>query len=188
MRKTVLLLFVLALLTPAVFSCKKKNTTAVIETSAGQITLELFDKESPATVKNFLVYVNDRYYNGTIFHRVIDNFMIQGGGFTADMQIKQTPYPPVKNEAYNMVKNRRGTIAMARTDDINSATSQFFINVNDNSFLDHGSRGYGYCVFGRVISGMDVVDAIKSVSTETRNGFENVPVETIEIISIKIPE
>lgn len=155
-----------------------------LKTSLGDIQIELFKKEAPETVANFLQYVADGHYNGTIFHRVIDGFMIQGGGFTGDMTQKPTR-APVKNEAGNGLKNRRGTVAMARTSDPHSASAQFFINVTDNDFLNYRSpdpRGFGYCVFGRVVSGMDVVDRIKGVRTTTRGFYENVPIEPIVIL------
>ena len=142
--------------------CKKENSQLVIETSMGKIQVELFDSKSPETVENFLAYVDSGFYEGTIFHRVINGFMVQTGGFTQGMAPKEAA-PAIKNEARNGLKNTRGTLAMARTMDINSATSQFFINTVDNQFLDHGVRDYGYCVFGRVVSGMEVVDAIQSV-------------------------
>jgi len=158
----------------------------VIKTSLGDIKAELYSDQAPLTVKNFLQYAEDGHYNGTIFHRVISNFMIQGGGFTPDMNQKPTR-APIKNEAANGLKNERGTLAMARTSVIDSATSQFFINVKDNDFLNHSSptpQGFGYCVFGKVVEGMDVVDKIKSVRTGNRGPFQDVPVETVEIIEI----
>ena len=154
-----------------------------LQTSQGDIVIELDPAKAPLSVENFLKYVDDGHYNGTIFHRVINGFMIQGGGFTKSMQQKPTR-EPVRNEADNGLKNARGTIAMARTSDPHSATAQFFINVADNAFLDHTSpdpRGYGYCVFGRVVEGMDVVDKIKAVTTTTRGPFADVPAEPIEI-------
>ena len=160
----------------------EENIMVVIKTSKGDIKVELNEKKAPVTVKNFLAYVDAGHYDGTIFHRVIDGFMIQGGGFTKDMRQKPTR-APIENEAANGLGNERGTIAMARTSDIRSATSQFFINVVNNAFLNHrdkSAQGYGYCVFGRVAEGMDVVDAIKSV----RTAAQDVPVETVEIISI----
>lgn len=157
----------------------------VMETSKGNISLALDQDKAPATVANFLQYVDEGYYNDTIFHRVINGFMIQGGGLTADMSKKDTK-APVKNEAKNGLKNLRGTIAMARTNDPHSATSQFFINHKDNSSLDYPSRdGWGYTVFGQVTSGMDVVDAIADSPTGTKNGRGDVPTETVTIISIK---
>ena len=155
-----------------------------LKTSHGDITLELYADKAPDTVANFLQYVADGHYNGTIFHRVMDGFMIQGGGFTKDMQQKSTR-APVKNEAANGLKNDRGTIAMARTSDPHSASAQFFINVADNAFLNFSApnpRGFGYCVFGKVVSGMDVVDKIKGVRTGTRGFHENVPLDAVEII------
>lgn len=152
----------------------------LISTSSGDIKLELYEKKAPITVANFLSYVSDGFYDGTIFHRVINNFMIQGGGFTADMSQKPTK-PPIKNEADNGLKNERGTIAMARTAVVDSATSQFFINHKDNAFLDNGARDFGYAVFGKVVDGMEVVDKIAAVRTKTGD----VPVETVTIVSVK---
>jgi len=165
-------------------------TMVIIKTNLGDITVELNSEKAPETVKNFLAYVNAGQYDGTIFHRVINNFMIQGGGMTSDMKEKPTN-APIKNEATNGLKNQRGTIAMARTNDVNSATAQFFINVTDNSFLDHKGTApgqFGYCVFGKVVSGMDVVDKIKGVKTANKGMHGDVPVETVEIISIKQKE
>ena len=158
-----------------------------MKTSMGDITLELYQDKAPVTVKNFLGYVDDKFYDGTIFHRVIKAFMIQGGGHTADMSKKPTK-GPIKNEADNGLNNERGTIAMARMPDPHSATAQFFINHVDNVNLNFSSKtdqGYGYCVFGRVIAGMDVVDAIANVKIMTTRGMQNVPRETIEIVSIR---
>ena len=163
------------------------NPKVIMKTSMGDITLELYADKAPITVKNFLSYVDDHFYDGTIFHRVIKGFMIQGGGLTPDFHPKPTK-PPIKNEATNGLKNKRGTIAMARMPAINSATCQFFINHADNPFLDHRDNtpeGYGYAVFGKVIEGMDVVDAIANVKTMTKRGRRNVPRETITIISIR---
>ncbi|MFQ3649909.1 MAG: peptidylprolyl isomerase [Gemmataceae bacterium] len=158
------------------------NPVVEIKTNKGTIQVELFEKQAPITVKNFLQYVDDKHYDGTIFHRVISDFMIQGGGLTKDMKEKATR-KPIKNESSNGLENKRGTIAMARTSVADSATSQFFINVKDNDFLDQkrARDRVGYCVFGKVISGMDVVDKIKDVRT-TR---DDVPTETIEILSIR---
>jgi cyclophilin family peptidyl-prolyl cis-trans isomerase len=158
----------------------------IIKTSKGDIKVELFAAQAPETVKNFLQYVDDKHYDGTIFHRVINNFMIQGGGFTRDMVQKPTR-PPVKNEAANGLKNDRGTLAMARTADPDSATSQFFINVVDNAFLNRedAQDGVGYCVFGKVVQGLDVVDGIRGVPTGRRGVFSDVPAETIEIMNIE---
>ena len=154
-----------------------------LETSMGNIVLELDREHAPATVDNFLTYVKDGFYDGTIFHRVIGDFMIQGGGYTADLSRKQTR-PPIKNEANNGLKNNRGSIAMARTRDPHSASAQFFINVEDNAALDHrapDARGWGYAVFGKVVDGMDVVDIIRSQATGVKAGFRDVPNKTIGI-------
>ena len=149
-------------------------------TSHGDITIELFTNEAPVTVENFLAYVDSGHFDGTIFHRVIPGFMIQGGGFDADMNQKSTR-DPIKNEADNGLKNERGTLSMARTSDVNSATCQFFINVNDNDVLDHGERDFGYAVFARVTEGMDVVDKIVAVATGNRGGHSDVPVEPVVV-------
>ena len=172
----------IAAITIMLSSCaqSKENVKISIQTSLGTIEAELFTGQAPETVKNFLGYADSEFYNGTIFHRVIRGFMIQGGGHTSDMKQKPTK-APIKNEAKNGLKNLKGTLAMARTQDINSATSQFFINTADNSFLDHGTRDYGYCVFGKVTSGMNVVEAIETV----RTGQNDIPLEKVEIISIK---
>jgi peptidyl-prolyl cis-trans isomerase A (cyclophilin A) len=168
----------------------KQPQTSIVEmkTSEGKIRIELWEDKAPLTVKNFLSYVEAGFYNGTIFHRVMDNFMIQGGGFTADMTQKK-PNAPVKNEAANGQKNDRGTIAMARTNVIDSATSQFFINVKDNDFLNHKDNspaGFGYAVFGKVIEGMEVVDKIKKVPTANAGQHQNVPVKPVVIESAKV--
>ncbi|MBM4213190.1 MAG: peptidyl-prolyl cis-trans isomerase [Gammaproteobacteria bacterium] len=152
-------------------------------TSAGDFTVELFAKESPESTANFLKYVDDGHYGGTIFHRVIPGFMIQGGGFASGMEQKDTR-PPIRNEATNGMENLRGTLAMARTSDIYSATAQFFINLVDNDFLNHSPDNYGYAVFGRVISGMDVVDAIAGVATTRRRGHGDVPVDEVIVHSV----
>ena len=151
-------------------------------TTLGDIAIELYDEEAPISAENFRQYVTDGFYDGTIFHRVIPNFMIQGGGFDADMSQKATR-DPIKNEADNGLRNQRGTLAMARTNEIHSATAQFFINLTDNVFLDHGGRDFGYAVFGRVTSGMDVVDQIAAAPTGNRAGHQDVPVDTIEVTS-----
>lgn len=157
-----------------------------IHTSKGDIVIELDEIHAPATVANFLHYVKDGFYTDTVFHRVIPNFMIQGGGFTADMQEKP-PYAPIANEAYNGLKNKRGTIAMARTHDPHSATSQFFINVRDNDGLNPGGADkYGYAVFGKIIKGMNVADAIANVKTITKLPYQNLPAEPIIIQSIEL--
>jgi cyclophilin family peptidyl-prolyl cis-trans isomerase len=157
-----------------------------LETTMGDIVIELNQKAAPVTTENFLRYAGQGFYNGTVFHRVIQNFMIQGGGFTADMQKKKTR-PPIINEAANGLKNDRGTIAMARTNDPNSATSQFFINLKNNDFLNYvKGKNPGYAVFGRVVEGMDVVDKIAAVKTTVRNGMRDVPVEPIVIKSARL--
>ncbi|MBP9714397.1 MAG: peptidyl-prolyl cis-trans isomerase [Sterolibacterium sp.] len=159
-----------------------------LQTNYGDITLELDAEKAPETVKNFLAYVEAGHYDGTIFHRVIDGFMVQGGGFTADMQQKPTQ-APVKNEADNGLKNTRYTVAMARTNDPHSATAQFFINIADNGFLDFKSptgNGWGYCVFGKVVEGNDVVDKIKDVPTGNKGHHQDVPVENVVIESAKV--
>jgi cyclophilin family peptidyl-prolyl cis-trans isomerase len=152
----------------------------VFETSYGNFTIELFDKEAPVTVENFLQYVDDGFFNETVFHRVMPGFVIQGGGFTPEMKQKDTR-DPIQNEADNGVKNERGTLSMARTQDVNSATSQFFINLSDNAFLDHGTRDFGYAVFGKVVEGMDVVDEIAKVKTGNSGFHQNVPVEPVVV-------
>ena len=159
----------------------------LMETSLGTVTIELWPDKAPITVKNFLRYTDEKFYDGTVFHRVIPNFMIQGGGFTKDMTQKK-PHAPIKNEARADVPNARGTLAMARTGVIDSATSQFFVNVVDNKFLNHrdnSPRGFGYCVFGKVVEGMDVVDKIRKVKTKTVHRYENVPAEPVVILSIR---
>lgn len=162
-----------------------QNPKVLIKTSKGDITIELFQDKAPVTVENFLTYVDEKFYDGTTFHRIKKNFMIQGGALTPDMEEKQ-PYEPIRNEANNGLKNARGTIAMARMEDPQSAQNQFFINHVDNFNLDYGtySDGWGYCVFGKVTAGMDVVDAIASVRTMTRRNYPDYPREVINIISI----
>ena len=163
---------------------------AIIDTSFGSVTAELYEDKAPLTVKNFAAYARDGFYAGTIFHRVIDGFMIQGGGFTKDMNQKPTG-APVKNEAANGLHNSRGTLAMARTSVVDSATSQFFINLVDNDYLDYRGPApseFGYCVFGKVIDGMDVVDRIAKVRTGFSGPHQNVPEEPIVIRGISISE
>lgn len=165
---------------------ENQNTRVKLETSMGDIVIELNAEAAPITVKNFLEYIESGFFNGVIFHRVIPNFMIQGGGFTVDMQRKQTN-APIKNEASNGLKNDRGTIAMARTNDPDSATSQFFINHRDNNLLNYTAANPGYAVFGKTIEGMDVVDKIAAVPTTTLpNDMKNVPVEPVIIKSATI--
>jgi peptidyl-prolyl cis-trans isomerase B (cyclophilin B) len=155
----------------------------LIETSKGNITIELNEEKAPATVANFLKYVNEGFYDGTIFHRVIPNFMVQGGGFMPDMSQKEAG-APIKNEADNGLSNVRGSIAMARTSDPHSATAQFFINHKDNNFLDHTAptgQGWGYCAFGKITEGMDVIDAIAAIPTGNVGGHGDVPTETVTL-------
>jgi cyclophilin family peptidyl-prolyl cis-trans isomerase len=157
-----------------------------LETSMGDVVIELNEKAAPVTVKNFIRYAEEDFYDGTIFHRVIPNFMIQGGGFKSDMQQKKT-HEPIVNEAKNGLKNNRGTIAMARTNDPNSATAQFFINHKNNDFLNYaGAQNPGYAVFGKVIEGMDVVDKIAAVKTSQKGPHGDVPVEPVVIKSAKV--
>ena len=160
------------------------NPTVILDTSEGAIKFELFADKAPLSVKNFLQYVDDKHYDGTIFHRVIADFMVQGGGFSADMKQKPTR-DPVKNEANNGLQNEPYTIVMARTTVVDSATAQFFINVADNVFLNHSGRDFGYCVFGQVIDGTEVVDRIAECTTSTKSGMKDVPVETITIKSAR---
>ena len=156
-----------------------------IKTNLGSFSLELNEEKAPISSKNFKDYVEKGFFIKTIFHRVIDGFMIQGGGFELDMTQKET-HSPIKNEASNGLKNDKYTVAMARTSDPDSATSQFFINTSDNSFLDYpGQDGAGYCVFGNVIEGKEIVDKVGEFSTHTKNGFSDVPIKTVVIKSIK---
>jgi len=166
------------------------NPKVLMETSKGDLTIELYENEAPRTVKNFLSYASEGFYNNLIFHRVIKDFMIQGGGMDSEMRQKD-PKPPIKNEARRGLGNNRGTIAMARTNVVDSATAQFFINVKDNDFLNHTdktARGFGYAVFGEVIKGMDVVDSIARAKTGIFNGFSDVPKEPILIKNVSIIE
>ena len=156
-----------------------------IKTNHGDIGVELYEEKAPISCENFRQYITDGHFDGTIFHRVIPNFMIQGGGMDASMSPKPTR-DPIKNEADNGESNSRGTLAMARTGVVDSATSQFFINLRDNDFLNHGTRDFGYAVFGKVSSGMDVVDAIAAVPTGNQGGHQDVPVDTVEIIEVSI--
>ena len=170
---------------------EKPMTQVTIETSLGDIKLELNDEKAPVTVENFKTIANSGYYEGTIFHRVINGFMIQGGGLTSDMNNKSSDTSPIQNEANNGLPNDRGTIAMARTMDPHSATSQFFINHKDNGFLNHTgetSQGWGYAVFGKVTEGMEVVDKIADVPTGSSGAYQDVPEEVITIESITISE
>jgi cyclophilin family peptidyl-prolyl cis-trans isomerase len=177
----------------ATFTNAASNPKVLMKTTKGDMTIELYPDKAPITVKNFLSYVEEKFYEGTIFHRVIKGFMIQGGGMNVDFQEKSTK-APIQNEAKNGLKNKRGTLAMARMPDPHTASSQFFINHATNSFLDYGQAadGWGYCVFGKVIEGMDVVDAIAKSPTMTKNisGYDvqDVPRETIQILSVTVIE
>jgi cyclophilin family peptidyl-prolyl cis-trans isomerase len=158
------------------------------ETSHGGFTVELFEKDAPQTVANFLRYVDDAFFDGTVFHRIVPGFVIQGGGLTPDMRPKGTR-EPIQNEATNGLKNLRGSLSMARTNDIHSATSQFFVNLKDNDFLDHKPGQYGYAVFGRVTDGMDVIDRIAALSRGRRKGYDDAPLEDVLIVSARrLPE
>jgi cyclophilin family peptidyl-prolyl cis-trans isomerase len=156
----------------------------LLETTLGDFKIEFFEKEAPISVANFKKYVEDGFFDGTIFHRIVPGFVIQGGGFTEDMSQKKTK-APIKNEADNGLKNSRGTLSMARTNDINSATSQFFVNLKDNDFLDHSRGNFGYAVFARVTAGMDVIDKIAAVETGRKRGFDDVPVEAVIMKSVR---
>jgi len=192
-------LFILALLLAAALPVGSRaqeaekpaaNPRVVVKTNLGDFTIELYPDKAPATVKNFLGYVEKKFYDGTIFHRVIEGFMIQGGGFMPDMTQKETG-PPIKNEAGNGLKNTRYTIAMARTNIVDSATCQFFINVADNAGLDHRDKtpqGFGYAVFGMVVEGTEVVDKIRAVKTTTKGMYKDVPVKPVVINKIRIVE
>jgi len=182
-----LLILISAFTVPAVAADDVKPTKVLLETNKGNIELELYPDKAPVTVANFLRYVDEGFYKGTIFHRVINSFMIQGGGFDAAMKKKKV-HASIQNEADNGLINERGTIAMARTSDPHSATAQFFINHVDNDSLNHtdrSTRGWGYCVFGRVTNGMKTVDAIADVFTTRVNGMQNVPEETVIITNAK---
>jgi cyclophilin family peptidyl-prolyl cis-trans isomerase len=178
-------LFLLATFTNAA----PDNPKVLMKTTKGDITIELYPEKAPITVENFLSYINEKFYDGTIFHRVIKDFMIQGGGLNVDFQEKSTKQT-IQNEAKNGLKNKRGTLAMARMPEPHTASSQFFINHANNSFLDYGqaSDGWGYCVFGKVIEGMNVVDAIAKSPTMTKSGMRDVPRETIQILSVTLLE
>jgi len=168
-------------------SARAANPVVLVETNLGTFKVELFEDKAPVTVKNFLQYVEDKHYDGTIFHRVISDFMIQGGGFEPGMKEKKSR-DPIKNESSNGLSNLKGTLAMARTGEPNSATAQWYVNVKDNNFLDKAKArdGVGYCVFGRVIEGLDVIEKIKGVETDTVKGFENVPSKDVVIKSVKL--
>ncbi|MGE5189884.1 MAG: peptidylprolyl isomerase [Gemmatimonadota bacterium] len=170
---------------------KRGKPVVLLETSLGKIKIALDPAKAPVSVENFLAYVKAGHYDGLIFHRVIRDFMVQGGGFTKDMRERRPSRPPIKNEAGNGLRNERGTVAMARTQVVDSATAQFFINVVNNDFLDHVDetpRGYGYAVFGKVIEGMDVVDKIRAVPTGRFSMFQDVPKEPVTIIRASVVE
>jgi peptidyl-prolyl cis-trans isomerase A (cyclophilin A) len=156
----------------------------LFETTLGDFTIEFFEKEAPISVANFKKYIESGFFDGTVFHRIVPGFVIQGGGFTEDMTQKKTQ-PPIKNEADNGLKNSRGSLSMARTNDINSATSQFFVNLKDNDFLDHSRGNFGYAVFARVTEGMDVVDKIAAVETGRKRGMDDVPVDAVIMKSVR---
>ena len=188
MRAIVGTALLLGLSAAGVRAAEGGNPVVLMKTSMGTIKIELDQEKAPVSTANFLAYVNDKFYDGTIFHRVIPAFMIQGGGFDKDMNQKKTK-APIKNEAGNGLKNLNGTIAMARTSDPNSATAQFFINTKDNAFLDHRDdsvQGYGYAVFGKVVDGMDVVKKIEAVQTTTKMPHQNVPVTPVVIESVTV--
>jgi cyclophilin family peptidyl-prolyl cis-trans isomerase len=168
----------------------EQNPQVLLETSMGNITIELFKEKAPITVRNFLGYVKEGFYDGLIFHRVIKDFMVQGGGMSESLEQKKPKFA-IKNEATNGLSNTRGTLAMARTSVVDSATSQFFINTVDNLFLNHKGKqpdSFGYCVFGQILTGMDVVDKIREVKTGNKNGHSDVPVEPVFIVSAKLIE
>ena len=156
----------------------------LFETSLGDFKIEFFEKEAPISVANFQKYIEDQFFDGTIFHRIVPGFVIQGGGFTEELAQKKT-LAPIKNEADNGLKNSRGSLSMARTNDIHSATSQFFVNLKDNDFLDHSRGNFGYAVFARVVEGMDVVDKIAAVETGRRLGMDDVPLEAVIMKSVR---
>ena len=193
MKRFVLMLAVVALACgPSAAAAKAPEggrTLVLLETSKGNITLELYPEKAPISAANFLAYVKEGYFDGLIFHRVIKGFMIQGGGFTKDMRPKEPGRPPIRNEAGNGLKNERGTVAMARTNVVDSATAQFFINHATNDFLNHtdqSARGFGYAVFGKVVEGMDVVDRIANIPTGRFGMFQDVPKETVTIIKATV--
>ena len=181
--KSLLTFFIIFMTT----SNAEANTPSKVQftTNYGNIVIQLYTEKAPISSQNFIDYVNDKFFDGTVFHRVIPDFMIQGGGFDEEMQQKKTK-KPIKNEAKNGLKNKVGTLSMARTQDINSATSQFFINLKDNAFLDHSDRDYGYAVFGEVIKGMETVKKIADVETTNKLPHQNVPVEDVVILKAEL--
>ena len=186
MKTLTCVLLLLPFLAAFTASAQSANPSVVVKTSMGSFTIELFPDKAPETVKNFLQYVDEGFYSGTIFHRVIDGFMVQGGGLDKNMTKKATR-APIVNEAGNKLKNTVGTVAMARTGEPNSATAQFFVNVKDNAFLDYrdsSREGIGYCVFGKVVQGMDVVEKIKAVPTGVKAGMRDVPETPVVIESV----
>jgi peptidyl-prolyl cis-trans isomerase A (cyclophilin A) len=160
------------------------NPKVLFSTSHGPFTVELFEQEAPVSVENFLRYVDDGFYDGTIFHRIVPNFVIQGGGLDPAFEPKETR-APIRNEAANGLKNRRGSLSMARTNQVDSATSQFFVNLKDNAFLDHSTGNFGYAVFGTVTSGLDVIDTIARARTGRRKGYDDAPLDTVAIQSVR---
>jgi len=195
MRKRILFAAMLSLACGVAFGAetapKGGNPVVRFETSMGVIKVELYPDKAPVTVKNFLTYVREGHYDGLVFHRVIRDFMVQGGGFTKEMKETGTKHPPIKNEADNGLKNDRGTVAMARTSVVDSATAQFFINTVNNDFLNHRAKtpqGYGYAVFGKVIEGMDVVDKIRAVPTGSSGMFQDVPKQPVVILKATVAE
>lgn len=186
MKKLFIAIVLVAVSASIALAAGKHNPVVLMETSLGTVKLELFEKDAPVSVKNFLEYAGSGFYNDTIFHRVIPGFMIQGGGFSTEFKQKATR-APIKNEAANGLKNQRGTLAMARTGNPDSATAQFFINVVNNDMLNRPNPdGHGYAVFGKVIEGMDVVDKIAAVKTGFQRGFQDVPVSQVRIISVRV--
>lgn len=184
--KKILVYVVSAVLSTALISCKQENPHVLLQTEKGDIKIELFENKSPVTVDNFLKYTEAGFYDETVFHQVIEDFMVKAGGFTTDFDEKDPLYPPIENEADNGLSNLRSTVAMDRTHEINSATSEFFINLGNNNILDHGGKDFGYCVFGRVVEGMDVIEKIGSVDTHSRDDLTDVPVEPVKILSATV--
>lgn len=191
MKKGLMIMFLMTAILAGAAAADAANPKVLFDTAFGKFTVELYPEKAPKTVENFTKYVNDSFFDGLIYHRVIGNFMVQGGGFTPDMTQKTPTHGQIQNEADNGLKNKRGTLAMARTSDPHSASSQFFINVVDNEFLNHSGKtpqGWGYCVFGAVTEGMDVVDKIKAVKTGHKNGHGDVPLEPVVMKSVKMIE